>query len=127
MTRLGDVLVQPFLDEVPASGEHSLIYIDGEFSHAAIKRAAASEFRVQTEHGGTVTPLAVESWLVDAGMRVLKALSAPPLYARVDGVVRGNEFLLMELELIEPNLFFDLRPDSALAFASAVSRSLASA
>lgn len=120
MTRLGDVLVQPFIEEIPAQGEHSLVYIGGDFSHAAIKRAAASEFRVQTEHGGSVTPVTAEPWLVEAGMRALKALPDAPLYARVDGVARDHEFFLMELELIEPNLFLDLRPGSAAAIASAV-------
>lgn len=126
VTRLGDVLVQPFIEDVSAHGEYSLIYIDGQFSHSAIKRAAKSEFRVQTEHGGSVTPVAVDSWLVEAGMKALKALPEMPLYARVDGVARNDEFLLMELELIEPNLFFELRHGSAEAFASAVRAALAS-
>jgi glutathione synthase/RimK-type ligase-like ATP-grasp enzyme len=120
VTSLGDVLVQPFVDEVSSHGEFSLIYIDGQFSHAAIKRAAGSEFRVQTEHGGSVTALGVEFWMIGAGERVLNALPDRPLYARVDGVVRGDEFLLMELELIEPNLFMDLQAGSAEAFASAL-------
>jgi hypothetical protein len=121
---LGDVLVQPFVDEIPAHGEHSLIFIDGTFSHAAIKRASGAEFRVQTEHGGSVASVGVEQWLIDAGARVLAALPEVPLYARVDGVVRGDQFLLMELELIEPNLFLELRPGSEDRFAEAVSRRL---
>jgi len=116
----GDVLVQPFMDEVPSHGEYSLVYIDGKFSHAAIKRAAESEFRVQTEHGGSVTPVQVDAQLIEAGSKALAALSEVPLYARVDGIVRGGEFLLMELELIEPNLFLDLQAGSAEAFASAL-------
>jgi glutathione synthase/RimK-type ligase-like ATP-grasp enzyme len=51
---LGDVLVQPFAEEVANHGEYSLTFIEGAFSHAAIKRAGAGEFRVQTEHGGSV-------------------------------------------------------------------------
>jgi glutathione synthase/RimK-type ligase-like ATP-grasp enzyme len=117
---LGSVLVQPFVDEIPRHGEHSLVYIDGEFSHAAIKRAGDSEFRVQTEHGGSVAAIDIEPSLVDAGARALGALDELPLYARVDGVVRGDQFFLMELELIEPNLFLGLREDAARAFASAV-------
>lgn len=117
---LGDVLVQPFVEEIPAHGEYSLIFIDGAFSHAAIKRAAGSEFRVQTEHGGSVTPVEGAPWMVAAATNVLSALPEVPVYARVDGVVRGDEFLLMELELIEPNLFLGLCPGSAVSFAEAV-------
>lgn len=121
----GDVLVQPFVDEVPRDGEYSLIFIDGAFSHSAIKRAAGSEFRVQTEHGGSVTAIDVDPWLIEAGSRVLNALPEVPLYARVDGVMRGQDFLLMELELIEPNLFLELRPGSADRLAEALRDRLA--
>jgi hypothetical protein len=47
-----------------------------------------------------------------------------PLYARVDGVVRGDQFLLMELELIEPNLFLELHAPSADRFAETVAAKL---
>jgi glutathione synthase/RimK-type ligase-like ATP-grasp enzyme len=120
VTSRGDVLVQPFVDEITSGGEYSLIYIDGRFSHSAMKRASGSEFRVQTEHGGSVMSIDVDERMIDAGARVLQALSETPLYARVDGIARGDEFLLMELEMIEPNLFFELKPESAERFASAL-------
>jgi glutathione synthase/RimK-type ligase-like ATP-grasp enzyme len=116
----GDVLVQPFVEEVPRDGEYSLMFIDGAYSHSAIKRAAGAEFRVQTEHGGSVTAIEVDPWLIEAASRVLNALPEVPLYARVDGIMRGEEFLLMELELIEPNLFLELRPGSADRLAEAL-------
>jgi hypothetical protein len=50
-----------------------------------------------------------------------------PLYARVDGIMRGDEFLLMELELIEPNLFLELRDGSAGILANAILRRLEAA
>lgn len=120
----GDILIQPFVEEIPRNGEHSLIFIDGAFSHSAIKRAAGSEFRVQTEHGGSVSPIDVDAWIIEAGARVLSALPEMPLYARVDGVVRGHQFMLMELELIEPNLFLELHGPSAARFAEAVATKL---
>ena len=105
---VGDVLVQPFAPEVPRDGEYSFMFIDGNFSHAAIKRAGLGEFRVQTEHGGSVSPVSVEPTLVRQAAHVLTAVTETPLYARVDGISRGGAFLLMELELIEPNLFLEL-------------------
>jgi glutathione synthase/RimK-type ligase-like ATP-grasp enzyme len=119
-----DVLVQPFAEEVARDGEYSLIFIDGEFSHAAIKRAAHGEFRVQTEHGGSVAPVTAPPALVTQAAQVLAALPSVPLYARVDGIDRGNAFLLMELELIEPNLFFEVGAGSAERFAQALARRL---
>jgi hypothetical protein len=47
-----------------------------------------------------------------------------PCYARVDGVVREGEFLLMELELLEPELFLQLEAQAAHRFAMAILENL---
>ena len=52
----GDVLIQPFLEEVERAGEVSLIYINGEYSHAVRKLPKPGDYRVQDHHGGTVQP-----------------------------------------------------------------------
>lgn len=120
----GDVLVQPFLDEVQSDGELSVIFFDGRFSHAAIKRTRRGDFRVQAEHGGTVAPLEPASALVAEAARAIAALDEPPLYARVDGIGIDGPFRLMELELIEPNVFLDGAPGAAGRFAAAIARRL---
>lgn len=117
-----DVLVQPFLDEVTTDGELSLIFFDGDFSHAAIKRTRPGDFRVQTEHGGTVAPIDVVPSIIARARRSLDALDAVPLYARVDGVGDDRSFRLMELELIEPHVFLGSTPGAAGRFASAIAR-----
>ena len=117
---LGDVLVQPFVEEIPRDGELSFTFIDGRFSHASLKRARSGEFRVQTEHGGSVETTLVDQSLVAQAARVLGALDEVPLYARVDGVVRDADLLLMELELIEPNVFLAARAGAVDDFAAAI-------
>ncbi len=47
-----------------------------------------------------------------------------PCYARVDGVVRDGNFLLMELELLEPELFLEFDPQAVDKFAQAVVQAL---
>jgi hypothetical protein len=47
-------------------------------------------------------------------------LPRPWLYARVDGVITGDTLLLMEVECIEPRLYFGMCPDSYERFAAAV-------
>ena len=47
------VLVQPFLPEVQTGGEYSLMFFDGVFSHAVLKRAKVGDYRVQFTFGGT--------------------------------------------------------------------------
>lgn len=111
-------LVQPYLKSIETDGEISLIYFNKRYSHAVCKRPAARDFRVQAEHGGSVVSVDPPASLRQAGQALLEAQPSPMLYARVD-VVRtrssaGQECaLLMELELIEPELFF--RSDSASA------------
>jgi len=122
VTALGDTLVQPFAPEIPLVGELSVVFLDGVFSHGAIKRASPTEFRVQTEHGGSVSPIEIAPRTVEQAGRAIRALPEIPLYARVDGFLRGDEFLLMELELIEPNLFLELGPDAAAMLARAIMR-----
>jgi hypothetical protein len=45
---------------------------------------------------------------------------APPLYARVDGCIVNGELLLMELEVLEPELFLRCAPESAGRLADAL-------
>jgi glutathione synthase/RimK-type ligase-like ATP-grasp enzyme len=52
----GDVLLQPFLEEVERTGEVSLICVNGAYSHAVRKRPKPGDYRVQDHHGGTVEP-----------------------------------------------------------------------
>ena len=121
---IGDALLQPFAEEVSRDGEYSFTFIDGELSHATLKRAKAGEFRVQTVYGGSVEPIDAPAALSDQASHALSVLSEMPLYARVDGIARGSAFLLMELELIEPNLFLAAATGAANRFAAAIVRRL---
>jgi glutathione synthase/RimK-type ligase-like ATP-grasp enzyme len=115
-----DFLVQAFMPEVVADGEWSLIYFDDQFSHAVIKRAKEGDFRVQSDHGGTVSRADAPEDMCVQALKILKFLPRMPCYARVDGVVRDGVFLLMELELVEPQLFLDIEATAACRFAEAI-------
>lgn len=101
----GEVMVQPLVSEVGRGGEWSLVFLGGSFSHAVLKRAAAGDYRVQWEFGGSAESQAPASHLIADAERVLAAVPGKPVYARVDGVERDGRLVLMELELIEPHLF----------------------
>jgi len=125
LLRASGVMVQPFLEEVAALGEWSFIFIDGEFSHAALKRPKAGDFRVQDDFGGSQTLTTPSNSLLHAATRFAETIPKPWLYARVDGVELNGTFTLMELELIEPSLFLSLEPQSAERFARAALRKIA--
>ena len=117
---LGEILVQPFAPEVRRDGEWSLTFVEGVFSHATLKRAAAGEFRVQAEHGGSDGPIVPSDAVVRQAECALLTLPETPLYARVDGILRDGAFLLMELELIEPNLYLENDSRAAVRLAAAI-------
>lgn len=99
-------MIQPFMPSIQEEGEYSFIMIDGELSHALIKRAKIGDYRIQSAYGGYEEPIVPSADDLAAANSVLVALDEIPLYARVD-MIRGNDghLLLMELELIEPYLY----------------------
>ncbi|MBR7800966.1 ATP-grasp domain-containing protein [Undibacterium fentianense] len=115
-----EFLVQAFMPEIISEGEWSLIFIDGNFSHALLKRAKPGDFRVQSDHGGTVHAVDVPDSMRLQAQAILHSLLRMPCYARVDGVLRDGQFILMELELVEPELFLELHPQAPLRFAQAI-------
>jgi len=118
--RTTGALVQPFLDEIARDGEWSVFFFDCVFSHAVIKLPAAGDFRVQAQFGGTHRPAEPPASLLRAATAVLAELPTPTLYARIDGVVRAGEFELMEVEVIEPYLFFPGSPGAVDRYIAAV-------
>lgn len=114
------MLAQPWLGEIVSSGEWSLLFFDGAFSHAVSKVPRAGEFRVQPEHGGIIQRCDPPPGGIKLATAALAAAPAVTTYARVDLVV-GNDGALqvIELELIEPALFMAEAPESRPRFAAA--------
>lgn len=108
-----DVLVQPFLPSIAARGEWSVVAIAGEPTHAVLKRPGEGDWLVQAHLGGSFARVALDEELARAARKVLAALDGVPLYARVDLARHGERLTLMELELIEPELFFARAPEAA--------------
>lgn len=119
------VMIQPFIPSVVESGEYSLFYFGGQFSHCILKTPKKDDFRVQEEHGGSLQLIQPDRDLLSAGNEVMQKIGENLLYARVDLVILPDgRPALMELELIEPSLYFNLDPDSPERFAEALDRNL---
>lgn len=123
------LLVQPFVEEVVADGEWSLVFLGSRFSHAVRKQSAAGDFRVQAEFGGRADAAVPPQGLAtDARAALVAATRAAGVtdgaiaYARVDGVARAGRLLLMELECIEPQLYLRTAADAAARLAELVLR-----
>jgi hypothetical protein len=111
-------MIQPFLQSIIKEGEYSLFYFNGKHSHSVLKKPKVNDFRVQEEHGGMIKSILPKQQLMTIAQNIINKLSSIPLYARID-LVRNNEneFALIELELIEPSLYFNRDKDSAERFA----------
>ncbi len=120
----GDLLVQPYMQEIEHAGEISVVAIAGVLTHAVTKVPRRGDFRVQASFGGTAEPCALNENLRKAAMRVLLSLPTAPTYARVDLLPSNGTYLLMELEAIEPALFFRHAPEAATRLARYVAQSL---
>ncbi len=119
---LGDVMVQPFIPEIQTRGEWSLMFFDGEFSHAVRKMPTEGDFRVQTGFGGRSAVEHPGDAVMRAVRKVLDAAPSPWLYVRVDGIETANGYVLLELEMLEPSLFLAQNTKAPAKFADAILR-----
>jgi len=114
-----DVMIQPLKSQVFTSRERSAVYIAGEFSHAA-RRLPFGAITPNRAEGEADVPFGESERAFCEN--VLRRLPELPLYARVDYVIDREGPMLMEVELIDPSLFFQHRPESARNFAGALKK-----
>ena len=120
LLRDSGAMVQEFVPEIQTSGEWSLLFFGGQWSHAVLKRPRVGDFRVQAELGGTSVLAEPSRALLDGARKVLALVEERLLFARVDGVEVDRTFVLMELELIEPALFLGADAAAPARFADAI-------
>lgn len=118
LTNQGDVLVQPYITSVDHHGEHSLIFIDGQFTHCIRKhpRFAGQDEHVTGPHTPTPQELAIAKHAVNT--------TGPDLlYARVDLVQNAqNKPAVAELEFIEPSLFLTFSDHALQRFVHTITK-----
>lgn len=116
------VLVQPRLPSVAELGEWPMVYLGGEFSHAASKRVRVPhgggtvEGLFAAEENASYSPDPDQRAVADAAISQVTARFGSPTYARVD-LVRGDDGrpCVLELELVEPSLFLGQADEAAPA------------
>lgn len=113
-----DVIIQPLIEEIKEKGELSYIYINGEFSHSILKKPKKGEFRSNYKYRGKEALIAPDKNLLEQTKAIINKLNFSTLYARVDGIDLDGKFHLMELELIEPYLYFEFFPNAAIKLAT---------
>jgi len=129
-------LVQPYMTAVDVRGETALVFLAGRLSHVLRKQAVLAPDEVAPLAEGEnasavamlredlVTPGEADAAERALAHRVIEEISArfgTPLYARVDlvGDSQGRPALL-ELEVIEPELYLAASPGASHRMAAAV-------
>jgi glutathione synthase/RimK-type ligase-like ATP-grasp enzyme len=114
-----NMIIQAFQPYVVEEGEHTLVMINGEYSHAVLKKARPGEFRVQDDFGGTVHAYQPNAEEIQFAEMVMAAIHPVPSYARVDIIRdRQGKWALQEVEMIEPELWFRMAPEAAQKLAN---------
>ena len=110
-------VVQPLVDSVRTVGETSLYVFGGRAVSQVDKRAAGEEVRVHEAYGGHSVAVALDperAALAEAAVAAVGELRGrEPAYARVDVMLWDDEWVVSELELIEPGLYLDVDPGNA--------------
>jgi len=101
-----------------------MVFIEGVPTHAMLKLPASGDFRVHSSYGGSSRRAEPTPAVLATARRAIDQVPSKPLYARVDGVETAAGFLIMEVELHEPGLFFGAAPEAAEIFAEAIIRRL---
>ena len=112
-----ELMVQPFMKNIVLQGEFSAHFFGRQMSHCILKKPKTGDFRSQEEYGGYIRKVDMTESQMDFCKRVMNQIKGPWLFARIDFVMdnQGQE-ALMELELIEPSLYFRYAKGSAKLF-----------
>jgi glutathione synthase/RimK-type ligase-like ATP-grasp enzyme len=124
----GPWVVQPLVESVRTSGETSVYVLAGKAVAQVDKTAAGDEVRVHELYGGSSRPVPLDAeraGVAEHAVRTTAArLGADLAYARVDLMEWEGDWVVSELELIEPGLYLDVIPENAGRFADLVARHL---
>lgn len=115
-----ELLLQQFMPEIQTLGETSFIFFNKKFSHCVNKKPVDGDFRVQVQFGGKYTLIHPDAELIETVQQIVNTFPDPLLYVRVDGIVIDNRLTLMEIECIEPDLYFNLSEGSLQRFVASI-------
>lgn len=121
----GAAMIQPFMPAIQSEGEWSLLFYGGSLSHAVLKTPKAGDFRSQPDYDARLRVETPPVEAVELAYQALEFVGQSLLYARVDMVRdEAGRFCLMELELIEPDLYLGYDEGAAGRLAHAIEHAL---
>lgn len=120
LVKTKDLLLQKFMPEVQTAGETSFVFFNRVLSHIVNKMPKEGDFRVQSQFGGSYSTIEQSESIIRQAQSIVDKISGDLLYARVDGIIIADVFYLMEVELIEPDLYLDKADHAIPTFVQAI-------
>jgi glutathione synthase/RimK-type ligase-like ATP-grasp enzyme len=120
ITRRCTAMIQPYVASVDHYGERALIWIDGEWTHAIRKTP-----RFSGDSENIDGPFSIAEDERATALAALAPYASEILYGRVD-LARDDAGrpMVMELELVEPSLFFACHPPALDRYVTGLTRRL---
>jgi glutathione synthase/RimK-type ligase-like ATP-grasp enzyme len=119
-----DTLIQQYVPEISKNGEISLIFFSGEYSHCVSKMVKTGDYRAHPIWGAEVQLYDPSEREIEVASDSLKVMGHPTEFARIDIIPAEPDPLLIEVELIDPFLFFDHVPETAEVFTDHIQKFL---
>ena len=116
-----DMMLQEYQKNITVKGEAAFIIFNGKYCHSILKKAKPGDYRVQDDFGGTVHKYDPSDEEIKFAEEVVASCNPLPIYARVDVIWdNNNNPAVIELELIEPELWFRYSPKAAELLADSI-------
>ena len=113
-------MLQEFIPEI-SEGEISTITLTNpslpgskEFSYSVTKVPKKGDYRVQVNYGGEYSIGNVDSEIKAISEKITSRFGGRLLYQRLDGLWRNGKFLIMEIELLEPDLYLNYSKEALM-------------
>lgn len=120
-------MIQAFMSQI-SEGEWSFVFFDGEYSHTVLKIPPEGSMFTHEERGATLQLVEPSPTMIEQAQSVIEAAQKitgiRPIYARIDGVLDGDNFILMELECVEPELYLSRYEGAGTRFADVILKAL---
>jgi glutathione synthase/RimK-type ligase-like ATP-grasp enzyme len=120
-------MIQAFMPQI-SEGEWSLVFFDGDYSHTVLKVPPKGSIFTHEERGATLQVLEPPATMIEQAKNVIEAAQKitgiMPVFARVDGILDEDDFVLMELECVEPELYLSRYEGASERFADVILKRL---
>ena len=102
----------------------AFFFFSNSYKYSILKVPQKGDYRVQIEYGGKYYSEHAPDFVFESAKIIADFYMDNCLYLRVDGVVSNNIFYVMEVEMIEPDLYMNIVPEAKEPFVDAIVQKL---